>query len=371
MNKRILVNDLGPRYRRYRQDLVDAITGVIDSGWVVQGPQLRDFENAFARYLGVGHCIGVGNGTDAIEIGLRALGVGPGDPVATVANAGMYASHAIYAIGAQPIFMDVDPLSACVTLSGVQSAIAGGARVVIITHLYGRVVPESIEIARYCQGSNVRLFEDCAQAHGAMIAGQRAGSIGNAASFSFYPTKNLGALGDGGAVVTSDTAMAERIKQLRQYGWTSKYAVGLSGGRNSRLDEVQAAILIKLLHHLDRENTRRRSIAQRYRTGISNSAIQLPVPPTNDSAEDVCHLFVARCALRDQFRAYLQGCGIATEIHYPIPDHQQAPYSKQFTNISLPVTDRLAREVVTLPCYPDLHDEDIDYIIEAINAWAP
>lgn len=362
----MLINDLSERLRAHQRQLKAAANRVIDSGWLVLGPNVRQFEQAFAQYLGAAYCVSLANGTDAIELALKALGVDRGDRVATVANAGMYTSTALLAIGAEPLYMDVDINSRNVTLREVRRAIDAGIKAVVATHLYGLAVPEIPEIAALCKSRNVRLLEDCAQAHGAKVAGQRAGTFGDAASFSFYPTKNLGALGDGGAVVTNNPEIAEQVSRLRQYGWTSKYKVEHAGARNSRLDEMQAAILSVFLPDLDTANERRRAIATQYSQAIRHPDVQGPAVYGDDY---VAHLYVIRTPRRDGLRAYLKACDIGTDVHYPIPDYRQPVFDDRFANIRLPNTECLADEILTLPCYPEMTDAQVGQVIDAVNAW--
>ncbi|SCB42602.1 dTDP-4-amino-4,6-dideoxygalactose transaminase [Bradyrhizobium shewense] len=363
----ILINNLQTRYAHRRRSIDAAIAKVIDRGYVVLGPEVKNFEAAFARYVGVSHCIGLGNGTDAIELALRGLGVTQGDMVATVANAGMYTTTAMLAIGASPHFMDVAAESHHATLEQVVQAVDAGCRAVVITHLYGAAVRDIASMASYCHERNVPLIEDCAQAHGAKIDGRQVGSFGRAASFSFYPTKNLGGLGDGGAVVTSDDTVANRIAKLRQYGWSSKYVVTLAGAKNSRLDELQASILSELLPFLGQDNARRREIAARYSASIFHPFVE-PPPVRNDDGY-VAHLYVIRVCNRDQLRAHLNERGVAAEIHYPIPDHRQPLLSIRCSGITLPITEQNAQQTLTLPCYPEMTDEEVGKVIEAVNSW--
>ena len=329
-------------------------------------PEVKQFEAAFAAYLGIRHCVGLANGTDAIELALRAIGIEHGDRVATVANAGMYTTSAILSIGALPDFMDVDEGTHCVTLPDVICAVEAGVKAVVVTHLYGVAVPEISAIAKYCALSGVPLLEDCAQAHGAKVCGRHIGTFGDAASFSFYPTKNLGALGDGGAVVTRDDGIAERLGLLRQYGWKEKYRVVLQGARNSRLDEIQAAILLEFLPYLDLTNARRREIAEKYCHGICHPDVTKP----NAKGESyVAHLFVVRVKNPDSLRTHLANNNISSDIHYPIPDHRQPLFEQRFSSIKLLNTERLATEVLTLPCYPEMTDSDVDLVITAVNGW--
>lgn len=362
----LLINHLGGRISRYQRKIEEAVSQVLASGWVVLGPAVARFESEFAAYTGTAHCVSVGNGTDAIELALRALGVSSGDAVATVANAGMYSGTAIAAIGARPWFMDVDEETGCVPLSEVERALDAGVHAVIVTHLYGRAVPQLERIAEVCRNHHVPLLEDCAQSHGASLGGRRVGSFGDAASFSFYPTKNLGALGDGGAVTTSNAQLAERVRQLRQYGWSTKYEVSIQGGRNSRLDELQAAILCIFLPDLDLANERRRQIAARYCAAIRHPDVHA-MP--RGGLDDVVHLFVLRCAHRKSLAAFLRQHEIATDVHYPIPDHRQPAFAHQFEATVLPVTECLADQILTIPCYPEMSDADVDRVAALINAW--
>ena len=359
-------NNISHRVIRKRSEIDAAVGRVLSRGWFVLGPEIDAFETAFAGYLGAAHCVTCANGTDAIELALRALGVCRTDRIATVANAGAYTTTALRAIGAEPLFLDVDLESKNVTLSEVNRAIDSGVKVVVVTHLYGLAVPEIREIADLCKNRNVPLLEDCAQAHGAKVRDQRVGTFGDAASFSFYPTKNLGALGDGGAVVTNNLDIAERVSCLRQYGWSSKYQVEMVGARNSRLDEIQAAILSVFLPDIDAANLRRRVIATRYSELIRHPKID--VPPVYGE-EYVAHLYVVRVRKRDALRAHLKYSDIATAIHYPIPDHRQPVFGTRYDDLHMPNTDRLSDEILTLPCFPEMSDAEVDEVIAKVNAW--
>lgn len=360
------INNISHRVVRKRSEIDAAVGRVLSRGWFVLGPEIDAFERAFADYLGAAHCITCANGTDAIELALTAIGACRRDRIATVANAGVYTTTALRAIGADPLFMDVDLESKNVTLSEVNRAIGAGVKVVIVTHLYGLAVPEIREIADLCKDRNVPLLEDCAQAHGAKLRNQRVGTFGDAASFSFYPTKNLGALGDGGAVVTNNPDIAERVSCLRQYGWLSKYQVEMVGARNSRLDEIQAAILSVFLADIDAVNLRRRMIATRYSELIRHP--QIDVPPIYGE-EYVAHLYVVRAKKRDALREHLKYFDIATDVHYPIPDHRQPVFGTRYADLYLPNTDRLSDEILTLPCFPEMSDAEVDEVIAKVNAW--
>ena len=360
-------NDLSVRYAAYAAELGAAAQRVIDSGWVVMGRELSAFESAFADYVGAPHCIGVASGTDALELGLRSVGVGAGDRVALVANAAMYGYTALQAIGAKPAFMDVDAGSHCATAAGVERALDEGVRAVLVTHLYGQLCPDIEAIAALCDARGVALFEDCAQAHGARRDGRNAGTFGAAASFSFYPTKNLGAIGDGGAVVCRDDDTADTLRALRQYGWSEKYTVTRAHGRNSRLDEMQAAFLSIFLPQLDADNAARRTVARRYTAGIGHPRI---ITPPIGREDHVAHLYVVQCDDRAGLREHLRAHGVATDIHYPVPDHHQPILRERYGSVSLPVTERLCDTVLSLPCFPGLRDDQVDAVIDAVNGWA-
>ena len=363
----IPVNSLVRHVAALRVELAAALADVVDSGHYVLGPGVAAFESAFAGYCGVAHCVGVGNGSDALELALKSVGVVPDDRVALPANAAMYATTAVLACGAEPVFVDVD---ADATLDPAEFAracdSAGPLRAVVATHLYGRLA--RIEaIAGTCSARGVALVEDCAQAHGARGAdGRSAGAFGDAAAFSFYPTKNLGALGDAGAVVTRDAGVAARARALRQYGWEQKYVNALAGGRNSRLDELQARVLSIKLPLLDAWNRRRRDIANRYSQSIRNPRIA--VPPV--AGEDyVAHLYVVHSESRDALRAHLDAAAIASDVHYPLPDHHQPCFAGRYAAQSLPMTERQARTALTLPCFPELTDDEADRVIAACNRF--
>jgi dTDP-3-amino-2,3,6-trideoxy-4-keto-D-glucose/dTDP-3-amino-3,4,6-trideoxy-alpha-D-glucose/dTDP-2,6-dideoxy-D-kanosamine transaminase len=365
-NSPILINNLSAHLSNFRTIIDAATKRVLDRAWLVLGPEVRDFEKSFAAYVGVNYCRGVASGTDALELGLRALSVQTGDKVATVANAGMYTSTALLAIGANPIYMDVSLETRVVTSAEVERAIQQGVKAVVVTHLYGYAVPNIVRIAEHCREAGVVLVEDCAQAHGVRVNGKLVGSFGDVACFSFYPTKNLGALGDGGAILTNSHTLAEKVDRLRQYGWSTKYQVELAGARNSRLDEMQAAFLSAFLPYLDGWNIRRREIASQYSTHINHPEVVLP--PV--SGEDyVAHLYVVRSPKRDMLRVHLRKQNIATDVHYPIADHRQPVFENKFMDVNLPNTEKLAKEVLTLPCYPEMSNEEVKEVITAVNNW--
>jgi aminotransferase EvaB len=365
MPRRIPLNDLLRHNLLLRDELANSARRVIERGWYILGAEGAEFESTFASYCGVPHAVGVANGTDAIELALRAVGIGEGHGVATVANAGFYASTSIRAIGAQPVYVDVVPETYSMSIESLKrELVRNSVQAVIATHLYGRLADIETIIA-VCRPSGIPVIEDCAQAHGATRNGRAAGSFGIAGCFSFYPTKNLGALGDGGAVTTSDAAIAERLRELRQYGWDKKYQVSRAAGRNSRLDELQAAFLLAKLPHLDRWNEARRKIARRYSEEIRNPRVKFP---RDFGADNVAHLFVIRCEDRDGFRQHLEAHEIASDIHYPIPDHRQPAYA--VPNVAgLQETELLTREIVTIPCFGDMEEDEVSRVIAAVNGW--
>lgn len=346
-------------------DFFGAIKNVLDRHWYVLGQEVSSFESEFAGYVGAGHCVSVANGTDALEIALRSVGVEAGDQVLTVANAGFYSSTAIHAIGATPVYVDIDESTMTMSVDALAQALKQKPKCIIVTHLYGQMAAIR-SLTALAQASGTPLIEDCAQSHGAIIDGRQAGSWGDAACFSFYPTKNLGALGDGGAVVTSRDDIAARLKTLRQYGWSSKYQVDHAGGKNSRLDEIQAAILRVKLPLLDTWNESRRDIARRYNEAFSSLAVE-GVPGVDESF--VGHLYVLRTTKRDALRDFLKSQGISTDIHYPIPDHRQTAYAEPHIVGSLEVTERLCKTLVTLPCFPGMTDKEVSSVIAAVRTF--
>lgn len=346
-------------------DLVAPLKRVVERNWFVLGDEVSGFESEFAAYVQAKSCISVANGSDALEIGLRALGVGPGKKVAVVANAGFYSSTAVYAAGAEPVYVEVDPRTLTMDPAALAAALRQGLSAVIVTHLYGQLAAIE-ELAALARDARVPLIEDCAQSHGARRNGRMAGSYGTLACFSFYPTKNLGAIGDGGAIITNDAEIDTRVRRLRQYGWSGKYHVAERGGRNSRLDELQAAVLRIKLPHLDSWNEQRRAIAQRYNDAFARFDMQLPCSTGNDY---VAHLYVIRLAQRDSFVAAMRAAQIATDVHYPVPDHLQQAYATSAGVRALPVTEMACRSVVSLPCFPGLERQDVDRVIAAVSGY--
>jgi aminotransferase EvaB len=343
-------------------DPLRAISRVAARHRYVLGPEVERFETDFAAYCGVAECVAVANGTDAIEISLRCLGIGPGSRVALVANAGFYGSAAVLAVGAKPAYVDVDHATLTMSPGRLNEVLSAGVDAVIVTHLYGRLAAVE-EIARACTAAGVPLVEDCAQAHGATRHGRRAGSFGTIACFSFYPTKNLPAVGDAGAVVTNDAALARTARSLRQYGWADKYQVAIADGRNSRMDEIQAAVLNDRLPFLQSWNRERQDIAARYLAALPAEFMGLAAP----GADYVAHLAVGRVSDRDLFRRALHSRQIATEVHYPLPDHVQRAYASDpiASSDQLRITEEACSAVVTLPCFPGMTRNEVERVVSA------
>ncbi len=360
----IPLNDLRRQTARLKADFDRVIGEVVTGGWYVLGPNVKAFETEFAQYCGVGHAIGVANGTDALELALRALTCGPGSEVATVANAGMYAAAAVMATGAKPVLVDIDE-TMTMSPQSLSSAIGPATRAVVVTHLYGQLA-DMDRLMQIAARHGVPVVEDCAQSHGAERAGRKAGSFGAVGCFSFYPTKNLGALGDGGALTTSDDALADTIRSLRQYGWHKKYEANRPFGRNSRLDEIQAAVLRVKLAHLDEWNERRRAIMRQYHDA-AKGALRVPRPIGKDH---VAHLCVARTPHRESLRSVLEAHGIASDCHYPVPDHhQQALRGIVPADLVLAHTEAAAREILTVPCFPEMTEDEVTRVCAALKTF--
>ena len=365
MSARVPINDLGRHWQASEGVVRQAMDRVLERGWFVLGPEVEAFQSEFATYCGVGHCVGVGNGTDALELALRALGCTAADDVVTVANAGMYASAAIRAVGATPRFVDIDPITLTMSPASLSAALQVPARAIVVTHLYGRLA-DMDSLMAIADAHGIPVIEDCAQAHGASRGGRRAGAWGRLGCFSFYPTKNLGAIGDGGAIVTDDATLAGEVLSLREYGWQGKYRAVRPGGRNSRLDELQAAVLRAKLPLLDGFNARRQAVARRYTAALAHSGCTLPAAA---DASDVAHLYVLRVRRREALREVLSARGVTTDVHYPVPDYRQSALAGlACCDVSLPDTEQAVSEVMTLPCFPELTSAEADAVIEGVLA---
>ncbi|WP_243544491.1 DegT/DnrJ/EryC1/StrS family aminotransferase [Pseudodesulfovibrio tunisiensis] len=350
---------------RFRDRIDESVNGILDSGWYILGSRVAAFEKDFAAYCGTGECVGVGNGLDALDLILNAYGIGPGDEVIVPSNTFIASVLAISANGATPVFVEPDPATFTIDPARLEVAITERTRAVMAVHLYGQVC-DMASINAVAEKYGLKVIEDAAQAHGALFQGKRAGNLGDAAAFSFYPGKNLGAMGDGGAVTTNDAELAARIRGLGNYGSSQKY-VHEAKGRNSRLDELQAAVLSVKLPFLDLDNAHRRRIASRYRSRVTNPAIQLPAE-VHGAEGHVYHLFVIRSKNRDGLQQYLSEKGIQTLIHYPTAIHRQGAY-REFDEADLPLAEQLAAEVLSLPMSPVLSLDDADRVAAALNAW--
>lgn len=366
--------DPGAAYRALKGPIDAAVARVLASGWYILGRECAAFEQAFAGWQGSARAIGVANGTDALALILRGLGIGPGAAVATVSHTAVATVAAIEMVGATPILIDIDPATYTMDpaeLAAVLREPPAGlppVRAVIPVHLYGQ--PAAIEeIIAIADRHGAAVIEDCAQCHGAMVGSRKAGTLGRAAAFSLYPTKNLGALGDGGVIATDDLELADRIAALRQYGWHERYVSDLAGV-NSRLDEVQAAILTVKLAHLDAANARRAEIAARYDEALGGTGI---APPARRSgATHVFHQYVIRCADRATVQAQFRAHGVGTNVHYPMPVHAQPAYRGRIAlgPAACRATERAAAEVLSLPMFPELTDAQVDQVCAAIRALA-
>ena len=347
---------------RFKNELELAMKQVLESGWYILGEKSRAFEKAFAEYCGIEHCIGCGNGLDALRLGIKALGLGENDEIIVPANTYIASILAISDNGCKPIFVEPSLQTYNIDVEKIESAITPRTKAILVVHLYGQVV-EMQKVWELAQKYNLVIIEDCAQAHGAIYQGKRVGTLGDVAGFSFFPGKNLGALGDGGAVTTKHKDVAEKVRALGNYGSHKKY-VNLYKGLNSRLDEIQAAFLEIKLKHLDSDNESRRAVAKFYRENITNNKIILPECVSEEG--HAWHLFVVRCEERERFQAYLKDNGIETIIHYPIPPHKQEAY-KEYNHLSLPITEKIHREVLSLPISPVMSKEQAEEVVRVVN----
>jgi aminotransferase EvaB len=357
-------NDLRRHWAPLAERLEAAATRVLRSGWFLLGPETEAFESEFAAFCGAPESVAVANGTDALEIALRALGCKAGDEVVVTANAGMYSTTATLAIGAAPVFAEIDPRSLLLSDTSAGALVSAKTVAVVATHLYGNVV--DIDQLRRHLPSGLPIVEDCAQAHGAAIDGRTVGSLGDVAAFSFYPTKNLGAIGDAGAVVSSHADVLARARALRQYGWASRYNATVPGGMNSRMDEIQAAVLREFLPLVPEWNCRRAEIRAHY---VEKMGDRIDfVDAGNDRTMSATHLCVARVSDRDRLLGAVRSDGIACDVHYPVPDHRQPALSRRrFRHGDLTETERACAEVLSLPCFPTLRDDEIERVIASVR----
>lgn len=355
----------------HREDIDAAVKGVLDSGWYILGREVEAFEEEFATWTGTRHAIGVANGTDAIELLMRGLGIGAGDVVLVPTHTAVASASGVVRAGAIPLLVDVDPQTFTISLESVrqafQSAQGSSIRAVLAVHLYGH--PSEIgALRKICTDHGAVLLEDCAQAHGATWSGRRVGSLAQGATFSFYPTKNLGAMGDGGAITTDDENLATRIREIRQYGWRQRY-ISATEGVNSRLDELQAAILRVKLRVLDERNASRRRLAEKYSRCLAGMA-GLTVPFQQQNVEHAWHLYVVRVHHRDALLAHLIKAGVPAAVHYPAAIHQQPGYAR-YTSAEVPLgnAEALVPEILSLPLHPYLTNQAVDFTVDCIRKF--
>ena len=359
--------DLSRQYAALKSEIDEAVSRVLARGWFILGKELEAFEQELASYLGCAYTVGVASGTEAIQLALTAAGVNPGDEVITVANTCVPTVTGISSARATPVLVDVNPVTGTLDPDLLEQALTPDTRAIMPVHLYGQCV-EMDRVLEIGSRNGVPVIEDAAQAIGATWRSKKAGTLGLAGCFSFYPSKNLGAYGDGGAVATNDSEFCARLKRLRNYGEERRYHHTIIG-MNSRLDEIQAAILRVKLRSLESANARRRSIAKAYNQLLNNEQILKPVessPGTHNY-----HLYVIRCERRDELQRWLADHGIGTLIHYPVPIHHQESYSGlKVSNKGFPVSERLCREVLSLPIFPELRDDEVQYVVECVNSFA-
>jgi dTDP-4-amino-4,6-dideoxygalactose transaminase len=352
--------DLKAPHEELRTELREAFDRVLDSGWFVLGGEVEQFEQEFAGYCGAGYCVGVGNGLDALHLIVRAYGIGEGDEVIVPSNTYIATWLAVSHAGATPVPVEPDEHTYNIDPARIEAAITPRTRAIIAVHLYGQ--PADMDaINAIAVRHGLKVIEDAAQAHGAIYKGKRVGTLGDAAGFSFYPGKNLGALGDGGAVTTSEPALAEKVRILCNYGSRVKYHNEVKGF-NTRLDELQAALLRVKLRRLDEWNQRRKAVAAAYLSALADGGLVLPYVP--ECAEPVWHLFVVRDSRRDALQAHLRNGGVQTMIHYPVPPHQQPAYAELMRPAgSLPVAEALSREVLSLPIGPHIAHWQVEHVV--------
>lgn len=356
--------DLHKINERYRGELDARIKDVLDSGWYLQGRQNELFCQHFAEFCGTKYALGVANGLDALNLIIKGYDFGPGDEIIVPANTYIATVLAISENGCTPVLVEPDINTYGINPELIEEKITPRTKAIMVVHLYGQAVPMQ-KIWELAQKHNLKVIEDAAQAHGAQYQGRRAGNLGDAAGFSFYPGKNLGAMGDAGAVTTNDEALYNKIKAIANYGSDRKYH-HIYKGTNSRLDELQAGILDVKLKHLETDNARRREIARYYRENIKNPLITLP--QAYDEKAHVWHVFVVRVKERERFQQYLNDNGIQTVIHYPTAPHKQDAY-KEYADLSLPITEQIHREVISLPISPVMTQEEIEKIVRIVNEF--
>lgn len=355
-----------PMHKEIEEDILHKFKEVYEKNWFIQGEEVKKFEEEFAEFCGVKYCIGCGNGLDALYLILKAYGIGKGDEVIVPSNTYIATALAVSYVGATPVFVEPNLETYNINSKLIEAAITNKTKAIIAVHLYGQPT-EMDEINEIAEKYNLKVIEDSAQAHGSLYKEKKAGNLGDASGFSFYPGKNLGALGDAGAVVTNNKELADKIRAIANYGSDRKYH-HIYKGTNSRLDEVQASFLRIKLKNLEKWNEDRRRIAERYLNGINNPLI---IKPAEDEyAKHVWHIFAVRTDRRDEFEKYLNNNGIGTTIHYPTPIHMQEAYKElNIKEGSLPIAEKISNEVISLPMWYGMNDEEINYVIDVINSW--
>ena len=361
--------DLKKINAQYSEEINHEIGKVIESGWYLQGNSTKEFEKLYADYTGSSYAVGCGNGLDALWLIFRAyieMGVmKPGDEIIVPANTYIASILAISENRLIPVLVEPDPLTLQIDPLKIEEAVNSRTKGIMIVHLYGRCAYDE-KIGEICRNYNLKLIEDNAQAHGCLYRGRKTGSLGDAAGHSFYPGKNLGAMGDAGAVTTDDHLLAETVRSLGNYGSSQKYIFRFKG-RNSRIDELQAAVLKARLRHLDSDNNRRKEIARRYAAEIKNPLIEIPQTENYDS--NVFHIFPVFSVKRDELQKYLESNGVQTLIHYPVPPHRQECYSGFFNNYDFPITEKIHATELSLPISPVMTDEEVTEVIDLLNKW--
>lgn len=352
------------QYEQYSSEIDEAIRDVLNSERYILGEQVTSLEEEFCEYIGTKHSIGVANGTDALELSLRAMDIGHGDEVITVSHTAVPTVAAIESCGASPVLIDIDENHYTMNISHLQEALSSKTKAVIAVHIYGNACDLS-NISSFCKNNDLKLIEDVSQAHGATFDGSKLGSIGDIGCFSCFPTKNLSAIGDAGLITTNNDDYAEKIIMLREYGW--KERISQIQGRNSRLDEIQAAILRVKLRHLDETNSKRVMIANLYKSKLNS--VPLKLPTHNQNVSPVFHLFVAQTDQRDDLLKFLSDREIFAGIHYPVPVHLQPAYLNRVKILDLAVTEKIADKIISLPLYPELSKEKVEQTIDCIKSF--
>ena len=363
-NSMIKFLDLEKVNNRYRKEIDERFKCILDKGWYLQGEENEKFSANFASYCGTKYCVGVANGLDALTLLIKAAGFGPGDEIIVPANTYIATILAVSANGCTPVLVEPDPDTLNIDVDKIEQKITSKTKAIMVVHLYGQAV-QMQKVTQLAEKYNLKVFEDCAQAHGALYQSKRVGNLSDGGAFSFYPGKNLGCFGDGGAVTTNDKDLYEKIKALANYGSNVKYH-NIYKGVNSSLDELQAAVVYVKLKHLDDDNNARRRISKFYRENITNDKIILPKVYSEDA--HVWHIFAIRTENRDALQKYLADKGIQTLIHYPIPPHKQEAYS-EWNNESYPISEKIHDTILSIPMSPVLTEEETDFVVKALNAF--